>query len=242
MNTKSSSNGFTLIEVMITISIFMILVLSFYSTFNNTFQKRTDIRAEISEIKAMFESARNMSIASKSVSIEEGGTTTNVVPKYGYGVYTSLSEYDGELLRVCTLFADTNDDGSGNYGNGKYDSDDTILATQKFFLKGYAKNAMEIQVLFTANSGMPGDNKTIEHSISDDSAKQFTVMFSPLDAHPSILYDNDPDQKDFSQLTLKFFIPDLIEENISFNVIANFFEQERICPSLTINECSAIQP
>ncbi len=230
MHTKKNiTSGFTLIEVLVSMTIFTMLIIAFYSGVNNSFQHRTDIRSEITSIQRLYENARNMAISSSSTEASDG---TSVVSQYGYGVYADFSETEPKF----TLFADNNpqdtdDDGvTDTYGNGVFDtSDDTKISEYTAFTRGISKKIIPSVILFH-NTGDTTKNKNISKS---DSNKIFTVLFAPLNAQPTVILDNNSDLefKKYKAFTLNFFAKNLIEEELNFDNIARFFDRKRVCPA-----------
>lgn len=232
MRYKHTTQGFTLSELMVTISIFTLLITAFYRGTNNTFQQRTDIRSEITTIQTLFSNARNMAITSTGVT--EDGSTTSIVPQYGYGVHVYINENSGVNETLFTLFADTEILAGDEFG---FSSGDVIISEYSAFERGVKQGVNTEITLINSDGSLKTDGVVKKNGIHE-----FTILFSPLSAHSRILFDNDYEDTDYNGMNLNFFAANLIEESLEFNSVSRFFERTRICPATLANpqDCSTL--
>ena len=223
------TSGFTLIELMVTMSIFTLLITAFYRSSNDAFQQRNAVRDEITTIESLFSTARNMAITSKGVP-EAGGTGT-VVPQYGYGVHVAVQEFSGVNYTTFTLFADTELIERGVAGDTSDDefgfsSGDTIISEYSAFTRGRARG-VDTEISFIEKGGVLKPEKIAKNLAN----REFTILFTPLNAVPLLLFNNNYQDINYQGFQINFYHSGLIEEEILFNSVARFFQRERVCPS-----------
>lgn len=235
----------TLVELLVAIGVMSLIVTALIRGVNTTPYKRNDIREEITTIHSLFNTARNLSITGSALSVDDG-SGTEVDVSTAYGVYIEVYEIDDgtEIYNNTkfTLFADndgSDDDGDGvydTYGNSVFDSNDSVISEYEAFTKKSAQLVDTIISLTATDSSI----KTIEKTGGDGNT--MTLLFSSLDAVPSILMENDATDNEYTDININFFAPSIVEEELHFNHVSRFFSRTRICPSTSDTSCTTPQP
>lgn len=216
---------------MVAVAILSLFTLFLFRSDTGLHRERSVMRDYLVEITNLLSNARSMAINSSSVT--ELGGTVSVIPKYGYGVNINLVLDDLDLSvkgSKYTLFADTNDNGDGTYGNGYFDSGDSIIGEPLILFDTGIYQATEVDIFVTDGTAP----KTMTHSGLDT---QLTVFFKPLTAEPLILFNNIDDDADgdndigtspYTDMAIKAMLPGRLEEVIELNTVGGFFTRNQI--------------
>jgi type II secretory pathway pseudopilin PulG len=233
---KNIASGFTLGEIIVVMAVLAFLAATLFSGWSNVPHQRNNVKEEITTVLNLFSNARNMAITSTTIEKEVDGEMQYLLSRFGYGVHVDINEeeVDGKMknITVFTLFADINplvDGEKTSYGNGKYDPlEDHVINQYSAFQEG-VYNTIDTEVTLVSRFD-PSDNKVIKKNSGD--SNEMTILFAPLTADPTLLFDNDPDQINFSDLEIFIRLEGVIEDKITFNTVSRFFEQEITIPSL----------
>jgi Tfp pilus assembly protein FimT len=238
-------------ELMISVAILAVLLTGLYKGMSNAPAQRDNIRGEIVNIQNFFSNARNLAITSTTMPIDDGsGATNQIISKFGYGVFIEIKKENvaGETKNITRfiLFSDSNQTTDTNnetvYGNGKFDRNETnptntqendyIIGIYSAFEKGIYQN-ISTEITMLDASGEEIKNKKINNSEYANTSTQMTILFSPLDANPTLIFDNDPIEENinFSGFEILYTLEGVVQEKTIFNKVSRFFEQSRGIPS-----------
>ncbi len=204
MKQKTISRGYTLVELMVTLSVFVLVMTMVMSYYDPRPKKREEMRGQMMELLTLFESARGYAISNTTIEIIPGGE--QVVPSGGYGIYMDFPN------KQFTIFADVNDpnpaDGiASSAGNGAYDP------AQDHVLKVVTVTNPNLTF-----SGLLGD-------ATEYTQNPITIIFIPPNGN-SLISGNINNIK----MDMKVEHPSILIENITFNRISGFFERSQIIP------------
>ncbi|MEI7510865.1 MAG: type II secretion system protein [Candidatus Peregrinibacteria bacterium] len=106
MQKKYISQGYTLVELLVTLSVFAIVMPMIMNSYDGRPKQREELRSEMVNLLTLFQSARASALSS--------ATVNNSVPEGGYGISMELANDK----KIFTVFADLNKNGVYDEGVG----------------------------------------------------------------------------------------------------------------------------